>query len=157
MRSVGVAGRPSAEFRRALERGSLLQAESNARLVNAQTGKSLPLRDALGLLLLMAQERDDRFVRAALRWHARFETELRDLTLAESLLALSASIFPRWPNRVGRRERARFMRRTRRLDDRRSTRTIRTASPRRIRSRSSTAATSSRPTIVCQFPNFPFR
>ncbi len=92
MRSVGVAGRRSAAFRRALERGSLLQAESNARLVNAQTGKSLPLGDALGLLLLMAQERDDRFVRAALRWHARFETELRDLTLAESLLALSALV-----------------------------------------------------------------
>ncbi len=76
--------------RRALERGSLLQAESNARLVNAQTGKSLPLGDALGLLLLMAQKRDDRFERAALRWHARLETELRDLTLGKSLLALSA-------------------------------------------------------------------
>ncbi len=87
-----MAGRPYAEFRRALERGSLLQAESNARLVNAQTGKSLPLGDALGLLLLMAQERDDRFERAALRLHARLETELRDLTLGESLLALSALV-----------------------------------------------------------------
>lgn len=89
---VGVAGRPYAEFRRALERGSLLQAESNARLVNAQTGKSLPLGDALGLLLLMAQVRDDRYERAALRWHARLETELRDLTLGESLLALAALV-----------------------------------------------------------------
>ena len=53
-------------------------------------GGKLRLGDALSLLLLMAAKQDERYERAALVWHARFEREVPTLTIEESLLALSA-------------------------------------------------------------------
>ncbi len=87
---VGVAGRPYAEFQRAVERGNLFQAEANARLVAAATGGRLGLGDALALLFLMAAKHDQRYEQAALRWHSRFEREVAGLTIEESQLALAA-------------------------------------------------------------------
>jgi len=45
---------------------------------------------ALDYLALLAEERPGKFVGAALRWHARLESEATLLTLAESHYALSA-------------------------------------------------------------------
>jgi hypothetical protein len=86
---VSAKGHPRAEFQRALERGNLLQAKALAKVLVATAGR-LSLGDALALLLLMAAKQDDRYERAALRWHARLETELAALTIEESQLALAA-------------------------------------------------------------------
>lgn len=59
-------------------------------IVAAKEHGWLDLSDALSLVELMAAQHDDLFARAALRWHARFELEVPDLTLEESALALTA-------------------------------------------------------------------
>ena len=61
-----------------------------AKIVATNAGGKLSLGDALSLLFLMAAKQDERFERAALAWHARFEREVVTLTFEESLLALSA-------------------------------------------------------------------
>ena len=53
-------------LRRALERGSLIQAEAAAR----ECGR-IDLDDALRFVLLLLRERDARYERAALRWLGR--------------------------------------------------------------------------------------
>jgi hypothetical protein len=78
-------GRPYARFRRAVERGNLLEAESAAREL-----KELSITDALDYCDLLAQREPQRFERAAIQWHSRLEREYADLTLPQSLLALSA-------------------------------------------------------------------
>lgn len=45
---------------------------------------------ALDYLALLAQQRPDRFDRAAIRWHGRLECEAATLTMADSQLALAA-------------------------------------------------------------------
>jgi hypothetical protein len=87
---VSVKGSSYAEFQRALERGNLLQAKTLGKIVAANVGGRLNVGDALSLLFLMAAKQDDRYERAALVWHARFEREVPTLTIEESLLALSA-------------------------------------------------------------------
>jgi hypothetical protein len=57
---------PFARLRRALEHGSLIQAEAAAR----ELGR-IELGDALGLVLLLLDKRDPRFERAAVRWLGR--------------------------------------------------------------------------------------
>jgi hypothetical protein len=47
---------------------------------------------AIDYLQLLVAERPAKFPLAALRWHGRLELEARTLTLAESLLALSALV-----------------------------------------------------------------
>jgi hypothetical protein len=47
---------------------------------------------ALDYLLLLVEERPEKFPPAALRWHGRLKLEATTLTLAESQLALSALI-----------------------------------------------------------------
>jgi hypothetical protein len=54
--------------------------------------RSLSLADALALTALIAKEDPARDGRAAVRWHGRFELEVRGLELAESQLALAALI-----------------------------------------------------------------
>lgn len=80
-----VDGSPLTRFSRAIQHGSVLNAEVAAR----ELGR-LDLSDALALVELMAEKHDHRFERAALRWHARFEQEIAGVTLEESALALSA-------------------------------------------------------------------
>jgi hypothetical protein len=82
-------GHPRAEFQRAVERGNLLQAKALAKVVAANAGK-LSLGDALALLVLMAVKEDRAFERAALRWVARFVSEVPAVTIEETQLALAA-------------------------------------------------------------------
>lgn len=61
---------PLARLRRALERGSLIQAEAAAR----ELGR-IELGDALGLVLLLLDKHDPRFERSAIRWLGRLLME----------------------------------------------------------------------------------
>ena len=78
-------GTPHGRFQRAVERRNVLAAESAARELG-----SLSLRDALALTVLLAEREPRRFDRAAVRWHGRFELELRGVSLLESQFALAA-------------------------------------------------------------------
>jgi hypothetical protein len=90
---VTAQGSPPTRFRRAIEHGSLLNATAAARALGR-----LELGDALSLVIVIAQTHDERYERAALRWHARFEQEVTGLTLEESQLALAAlAALPRVP------------------------------------------------------------
>jgi len=82
---VSVEASPHARFRRALERGNLLEAEAAAREL-----RGLSLADALSFCMLLARKDPRRFERAAVRWHGRFELEVRELALADSQLSLAA-------------------------------------------------------------------
>ncbi len=78
-------GSAYSRFKRAIERGNLIEAESAIREL-----KQVGLRDALDYVDLLATRAPERFERAALRWHSRFEAEHPGLTLTDSLLALSS-------------------------------------------------------------------
>jgi hypothetical protein len=82
-------GHPRAEFERAVGRGSLLQAKALAKVVASSSGR-LALGDALALLALMASKRDLSYEKAALRWLARFVSEVPAVTIEEAQLALGA-------------------------------------------------------------------
>lgn len=78
-------GTPHGRFVRAIRDRHLLIAETAARELGG-----LSLDDALALTLLIGEEDQGRFERAALRWHARFELETKALTLGDSQLVLAA-------------------------------------------------------------------
>jgi hypothetical protein len=78
-------GSPRGRFQRAIQRGSLFQAELTARELGALT-----LADALALTVLIGKE-PERYGRAAVRQHGRFELEARRLDLWESQLALAGA------------------------------------------------------------------
>src|SRR4051812_39892207 len=84
MRSVTAQGSPHARFRRAL-------ATRNATLAWAAATElpTLGLADALALCLLVTDD-PKRYARAAVRWHVRFCSEVRGVTLPEAHLALAA-------------------------------------------------------------------
>jgi hypothetical protein len=67
---------PHARLQRALERGSLVQAEAAAREM-----PKLPLTDSLRLVMLMMSERDARYERAAVRWWGQVLIEQPELGL----------------------------------------------------------------------------
>jgi hypothetical protein len=77
-------GSPYARFRRALANGNPSLAWAAAAELPA-----IDLADALALCLVAAGD-PERYGRAAARWHARYCTELRGVTLAESQLVLAA-------------------------------------------------------------------
>jgi hypothetical protein len=83
-RRVTSQGSPYGRFRRALDRGLLLEAEASARELG-----SLSLTDALDYCDLLARLAPDRYERAALRWHGRWEAEGKPLSLREAQLALT--------------------------------------------------------------------
>ena len=76
-------------FRRALDRGNVTEALSAASEL-----QFVSLAEALELTLLLADRDLEKYNRAALRWHARFLQETKNLDLRESLavLALLAAI-----------------------------------------------------------------
>jgi hypothetical protein len=78
-------GTARGRFQRAIQRGHLLAAEMAARELG-----QINLADALALTALMAVTAPARFERAAVRWHGRFELEVKGLTISDSQLALSA-------------------------------------------------------------------
>jgi hypothetical protein len=82
------------QFRRAVERGNVLQAVAVAR----ELGR-LSLSDSFALLLLFAEKDLTRFDRAAPRWHARLVNELGDLSIAEAQAALGAVALLPGPSR----------------------------------------------------------
>jgi hypothetical protein len=88
-------GHTYARFRRAL-------LTKNVHLIDAAARElaQVSLKDALRILVVLAEKRDERFERAAARFAARATTERR-LDLAESryVLALAESL-PRSPDTV---------------------------------------------------------
>jgi hypothetical protein len=76
---------PYALLRRALERGSLFQAEAAAREC-----KHVRLDDSLALLRLYAREGHPRFDAAAVRWLGRLMAEHPSMGLDRASLALDA-------------------------------------------------------------------
>lgn len=78
-------GTASGRFARAIQQRNLFQAEVAMREM-----REVSLLVALDYLALLAEQRPDRFDRAALRWHGRLELETPMLTFAESHLALAA-------------------------------------------------------------------
>jgi hypothetical protein len=88
-------GHPYARFRRAL-------LSKNVRLIDeaARELAHISLEDALRILVVLAERRDDRFARAAARFAARATTE-RHLDLAESRYVLAlAEALPRSPEAI---------------------------------------------------------
>lgn len=71
-------------FRRALDRGNATEALSAAGEL-----QFVGLAEALELTLLLAEEEDARYERAALRWHARFVYETKNLDIRESVAVLA--------------------------------------------------------------------
>ena len=71
-------------FRRALDRRNATEALSAAGEL-----QFVGLADALELTLLLAEEEDARYERAALRWHARFAYETKSLDIRESVAVLA--------------------------------------------------------------------
>lgn len=89
---MGNAGSPLALFRRAVATGNPTIATSAAHELG-----TLSLKDALALTLLYRDQDPGRFDRAAVRWHARFCAEIRQLTTEDAQLALAALLTLRGP------------------------------------------------------------
>jgi hypothetical protein len=85
MRSVSADSSPYARLRRALDRGSLIQAEAAAREC-----KTLGPEDSLRLLMLLLHERDDRYERAAVRWLGKLLAERPHIGLEKAEEAAGA-------------------------------------------------------------------
>jgi hypothetical protein len=71
-------------FRRALDRGNATDALSAASEL-----QFVGLAEALDLTLLLADGEDARCERAALRWHARFAYETKNVDIRESVAVLA--------------------------------------------------------------------
>jgi hypothetical protein len=89
MCSVTSQGHAYARFRRALDTRN-----ATIALAAASEMPHVGLVDALELVLLLTESEPVRFERAALRWHARYCAETRDVPLIEAgaVLALLASL-----------------------------------------------------------------
>ena len=95
MCSMTSQGSAYAHFRRAL-------LTKNVRLIDAAARElsQVSLEDALRILVVLAEKRDERFERAAARFAARATTERRlDLAEARYVLALAEAL-PRSPDAV---------------------------------------------------------
>jgi hypothetical protein len=71
-------------FRRALDRGNVTEAFSAAGEL-----QFVGLAEALELTLLLADGEDAKYERAALRWHARFAYETKNVDIRESVAVLA--------------------------------------------------------------------
>jgi hypothetical protein len=71
-------------FRRALDRRNLKEALSAASELNF-----VGLAEALELTLLLADKESETFDRAAVRWHARFAYETKNVDIRESVAVLA--------------------------------------------------------------------
>lgn len=80
---MGTAGSAYMEFQRALRSKNLMLVESAARAL-----PEVSLEDSLSVLLLMAEQNDGRFHRAAARWAGRAIAERR-LSLEDSRRVLA--------------------------------------------------------------------
>jgi hypothetical protein len=86
---VTAQGSAYMRFRRALDRGNVMEALSAASELDF-----VGLAEALELTLLLAKGDLEKYNRAVLRWHVRFIEETKNVDLRESLavLALLAAI-----------------------------------------------------------------
>jgi hypothetical protein len=84
---VAAQGSLQSQYHRAIERRNLMGAEMLLREMG-----SVSLDEALDYVALLAELRPAKAPRAAVRWHARLETEAPMLTLTDSALALAALI-----------------------------------------------------------------
>jgi hypothetical protein len=82
---VSAGASPYALLRRALDRGSLFEAEMAAREC-----KHVRLDDSLALLILYAREDHPRFDAAAVRWAGRLMAQKPSMGLDRASLALDA-------------------------------------------------------------------
>jgi hypothetical protein len=81
-------GSAYARFRRALDRGNLIEATASAREL-----EHVGLVEALELCLLLCDKAPDRFWRAALRWHGRYCREVDvELDEGQAVLATLAAL-----------------------------------------------------------------
>ena len=87
-------GHLPAQFAHACERGNYTVAMALAAQL-----KPLSLVEALCLLPLIAEHEPRRFEAAAVRWHARWQTEGRSVDLTSSALALAALSALKGPRR----------------------------------------------------------
>jgi hypothetical protein len=71
-------------FRRALDRGNVTEALSAAGEL-----QFVGLAEALELTLLLTDGEDAKYERAALRWHARFAYETKNVDIRESVAVLA--------------------------------------------------------------------
>jgi hypothetical protein len=78
-------GSPYTRLQRAIRAGSLPLIHATA----AELGW-VPLRDALGILLVIAAKDQERFEQAAVRWAGRLALEVKDLQLVELSGALES-------------------------------------------------------------------
>ena len=78
-------GSPHTRLRRAIQAGNLAIIQVTAAELGYVT-----LRDALGILLVIESEAEERFDAAAVRWAGRFALETPDLELAELRGALES-------------------------------------------------------------------
>jgi hypothetical protein len=92
---VTAQGSPYARFRRALDRGNILEARLSAGEL-----KHVALSEALELVILGAQKEPDRHPRMALRWTARFATEVGGVSPEEAQAVLSLLLLLSSPRRV---------------------------------------------------------
>ena len=91
---VTAQGSPLTRFRRAVERESVILAETAAHEAGYLT-----LQDALALTALYARAGDPKFDKAAIRWLARLALEADDLELEDLQLAAAAlQALPRRPD-----------------------------------------------------------
>jgi hypothetical protein len=94
---VGTAGSAYMDFQRALKSKNLTVVESAARAL-----PQLSLADSLAVLLLMAEQNDPRFQRAAARWagraiaeqHLSLDDSRRVLGLVEIMLTAPHAVAP---------------------------------------------------------------
>jgi hypothetical protein len=77
-------GHPRTIFKRAIERGNVVIAETTAREIG------LNLEEALELVLLYAAYEPAKLERAGLRWFGRYLDEAKGVTLLKAQVALSA-------------------------------------------------------------------
>lgn len=93
---MGDHGHAYPRFRRALLTTNLVLIDAAAREIGR-----LDLADALRILILMADQRDPRFSRAAARWAARATSEMGlDLDASRRVFAL-ADALPEAPEVIG--------------------------------------------------------
>ena len=86
---VTAQGSAYMRFRRALDRGNVTEALSSASELDF-----VSLAEAIELTLLLADGELEKYNRAAVRWHARFVQETKNVDIRESqaVLALLAAI-----------------------------------------------------------------
>jgi hypothetical protein len=95
VKRAGGEGSAYSRFRRALDRGNVVEALSSASEL-----EHVGLVEALEIVLLLHEKEPRRFGRAALRWHGRYCREVRDVDLDAGQAVLAALCALRGPRKA---------------------------------------------------------